>query len=258
MATKEEEVRALAPRLDEFRSAGLEADPARAFAGALRVAGEVRLLAEVKLRSPSAGAIRPGADPAAVATEYESGGAAALSVLTDARYFGGSLDALRAVRARVSLPVIRKDFVIDRVQVWEARAAGADAVLLIARILEGARLTDLHAEAREAGLDVLVEVHDEDELGRALDAGATLVGVNNRDLRTFRTDLALTHTLAPRVPAGVTLVAESGVRDAADVAALGEAGVDAVLVGESLMRQDDVRRAAARLVGLPKRAGSRR
>lgn len=257
VATKKEEVVGLAPGLAGYRSAARDAGPARAFAAALRAPEEVRLLAEVKRRSPSAGAIRPGADPAAIAALYEEGGAAALSVLTDERYFGGSLDALRAVRAAVSLPVIRKDFVIDPVQVWEARAAGADAVLLIARILEGTRLSELHAEAREAGLDVLVEVHDEDELGRALEAGATLVGVNNRDLRTFRTDLALTHLLAPRVPAGVTLVAESGIRDAADVVALGAAGVDAVLVGESLMRQDDVRGAAARLVGHPKRAGAR-
>lgn len=258
VATKEEEVRELAPRLAGLRSAVADAAPARAFGAALRAPGEVRLLAEVKRRSPSAGAIRPGADPAAIGVQYEKGGAAALSVLTDERYFGGSLDALRAVRAAVSLPVIRKDFVIDVAQVWEARAAGADAVLLIARILEGSRLPDLHAEARAAGLDVLVEVHDEDELGRALEAGATLVGVNNRDLRTFRTDLALTHSLAPLVPAAATLVAESGIRDSADVIALGAAGVDAVLVGESLMRQDDVRSAAAGLVGLPKSAGSRR
>jgi indole-3-glycerol phosphate synthase len=254
VATKVEEVAALAPVGGELRAAALDMPPARGFGAALRVPGEVRLLAEVKRRSPSAGPIREGADPAEVAVWYQAAGAAALSVLTDRRYFDGSLSGLRSVRAAVEVPILRKDFIIDAVQVWEARSAGADAVLLIARILEGDRLPELHGVAESAGLDVLVEVHDEDELERALGAGATLVGVNNRDLRTFTTDLGLTHALAPRVPAHVSLVAESGIRSSSDVQALGAAGVDAVLVGESLMRQPDVRAAAAALVGHPKRS----
>lgn len=257
VATKKDEVEALRPRLAEYRARAGDAEPARGFSAALRRAGEVRLLAEVKRRSPSAGAIRPGADPAEIAVSYRDGGAAALSVLTDGVYFGGDLSALRAARAAVDLPVLRKDFVIDPVQVWEARAAGADAVLLIARILDGELLGDLHAEAEEAGLDVLVEVHGRADLARALEIGATLVGVNNRDLRTFTTDLAVTRELAPLVPGGVTLVAESGIRSGADVEDLGAAGVDAVLVGESLMRQADVRAATAELVGRRKQAGSR-
>ncbi|HET7322460.1 MAG TPA: indole-3-glycerol phosphate synthase TrpC, partial [Longimicrobiaceae bacterium] len=197
---------------------------------------------------------RPDAEPAEVARAYAAGGAAALSVLTDRDYFDGSLDALRAVRRAVELPVLRKDFVIDAVQLWEARAAGADAVLLIARILEGDRLAELQGLACEAGLDTLVEIHDASEMERALAVGAPVVGVNNRDLRTFTTRLERSMELAPRVPAGVTLVAESGIRTADDVRRLGEAGVDAVLVGEALMRQPDLTAAAAALVGQPKRA----
>jgi indole-3-glycerol phosphate synthase len=253
VATKRVEVEALRPRAAELRAAAYAAGPGRGFAASLRVPGEVRLLAEVKRRSPSAGEIRPGADPAEVARAYLDAGAAALSVLTDAEYFGGSLDALRAVRAAVELPLLRKDFVISAEQVWEARAAGADAVLLIARILPDPALAELQGAARECGLDVLVEVHDAAEMQRALAAGADLVGVNNRDLATFTTDLGLTPRLAAGVPEGVTLVAESGIRSAEDVRRLGEAGVDAVLVGESLMRQTDLRSAAAALVGQPRR-----
>lgn len=256
LEVKAREVERLLPGRAEIRAAALDAPPARGFAAALRVPGEVRLLAEVKRRSPSAGPIRPGSDPAEVAGWYRDGGAAALSVLTDQQYFDGSMDALRSVRSSVDLPILRKDFVIDPVQIWEARAGGADAVLLIVAALAGGRLADLHGEAVAAGLDVLVEVHDRAELGRALGIGADLIGINNRDLRTFETDLARTYELAPEVPPGVTLVAESGIRSSDDVEALGAAGVDAVLVGESLMRQPDVRAAAAALAGRP-RTGSR-
>jgi indole-3-glycerol phosphate synthase len=252
VAVKREEVSALGSRLDELRAAAAEAPPARGFAAALARRGEVRLLAEVKRRSPSAGAIRPDADPVEIALAYEAGGAAALSVLTDEAFFGGSLQALRAVRAEVGIPVLRKDFVIDAAQVYEARAAGADAILLIVRILDDTLLVELQALAVRLGMDALVEVHDGPELERALAAGSRLIGVNNRDLRTFRTDLGVTRRLAAGVPAGATLVAESGIRTAEDVRALGAAGVDAVLVGESLMRQADVRAAAAALVGHPK------
>jgi indole-3-glycerol phosphate synthase len=257
VTTKRDEVARLAPRRDELRARARDASAPRPFAKALRIPGRVQLLAEVKRRSPSAGEIRPGADPVEVARAYQEGGAAALSVLTDGVYFGGDLEALSIVRSSVDPPVLRKDFVIDPVQLWEARAAGADAVLLIVRILEDPLLGELRELAAELGMDALIEVHDEEELERALAARGTLIGVNNRDLQTFITDLEVTLGLAAGVPAGVTLVAESGIRTGQDVARLGAAGVDAVLVGESLMRQADLRAAAAALVGQPKQAGRR-
>lgn len=257
VSTKREELRSLAGSGPELRSRAADSPPPRGFATALRRPGEVRLLAEVKRRSPSAGEIRPGADPAEVARAYQQGGAAAVSVLTDREYFGGDLDALRSVASAVALPVIRKDFIIDPLQVWEARGAGADAVLLIVRILDDELLRELHAQIREMGMDALVEVHDAEELRRALAAGARLVGVNNRDLGSFTTDLDLSVRLAGSVPGAVTLVAESGIRTAADVDRMGAAGVDAVLVGESLMRQDDLRAAAAALAGRPRDPAAR-
>jgi indole-3-glycerol phosphate synthase len=258
VARKREEVEALLPLAAEVRAQATDAPPPRDLAAALRRPDEVRVLAEVKRRSPSAGPIRPDADAATVAGWYEQGGAAAVSVLTDRDFFGGELEDLRRVRAAVGLPALRKDFVIDPVQVWEARAAGADAVLLIVRILDDARLAELHGLAAELGMSVLVEAHDAEEVERALAAGARLLGINNRDLATFRTDLALSLDLAADIPAAVTLVAESGIRSAEDVDRLGAAGVDAVLVGESLMRQPDPARAVAALAGRPKAAGARR
>jgi indole-3-glycerol phosphate synthase len=255
---KHAEVRALRARASELRGRASDALPPRGFATALRRPSEVRLLAEVKRRSPSAGEIRPGADPADVARAYHEGGAAALSVLTDRDFFGGELDFLVRVRAAVDLPVLRKDFVVDPLQLWEARAAGADAVLLIVRILSDAQLAELLGLAGELGMDALVEVHTAGEMERALTAGSTLVGINNRDLSTFVTDLELSISLARDVSPEVTLVAESGIRTAADVDRLGAAGFDAILVGESLMRQPDLRAAAAALVGrgkTPRTAG---
>jgi len=252
VAVKHAEVRALRGRASELRGMAADAPAPRGFAAALRRPAEVRLLAEVKRRSPSAGEIRPGADPEEVALAYQQGGAAALSVLTDRDFFGGELAFLGRVRAAVELPVLRKDFVVDALQLHEARAAGADAVLLIARILPGPLLAELHAAARELGMDALVEVHDAGEMERALAAGATLVGVNNRDLATFTTDLGLSERLAAGVAASLTLVAESGIRTAADVDRLGAAGFDAILVGESLMRQPDLAAAAAALAGRPR------
>lgn len=249
---KRDEVRALVGRASELSSRANDAPPARGFAAALRHPAQVRLLAEVKRRSPSAGEIRPGADPVEVARAYESGGAAALSVLTDRQFFGGELGFLARVREAVALPVLRKDFIIDPLQVHEARAAGADAILLIVRILSDTQLAELHGVARELGMDVLVEVHTAGEMERALAAGCTLAGVNNRDLATFTTDLELSIRLAEGVADGVTLVAESGIRTAADVDRLGAAGFDAILVGESLMRQPDLAAAAAALTGRPK------
>jgi indole-3-glycerol phosphate synthase len=223
------------------------AEPARGLRRALESAEPPAIVAELKRRSPSRGEMRADYDPARLAKEYAEGGAAALSVLTDERFFGGRLGHLRAVRGAVELPLLRKDFVIDPYQVDEARAAGADAVLLIVAALGGSALRDLAARARARGLDALVEVHDERELDLALAAGAELVGVNNRDLRSFATDLAVTERLAPRVPPGVLVVAESGIAGSADLERLARAGARAFLVGESLMREPEPGRALRRL-----------
>ncbi|MBX6366144.1 MAG: indole-3-glycerol phosphate synthase TrpC [Gemmatimonadetes bacterium] len=252
VATKREEVAALAPRRAELRARAEAAPAPRPFEAALRAGACVGLIAEIKRRSPSAGSIRPELSVAEVARAYAAAGAAALSVLTDRDYFDGSLEDLAVARAAVGLPALRKDFLVDEVQVWEARAAGADAVLLIVRILDDARLRALHALARELGLGVLVEVHDRAELDRALAAGATVVGINNRDLDTFRTDLGVTLSLAGSVPPGGVLVAESGIRGPEDVDRLAGAGVDAVLVGESLMRSAELEAAARALAGRPR------
>jgi len=247
---KSREVAGLRGRRNALEAAARDAPEPRGFARAVRSAREVRVVAEFKRRAPSAGRLADaGADAAATCRAYAQAGAAALSVLTDAAHFGGSLDDLRAARSASSLPVLRKDFVIDSVQVFEARAAGADAVLLIARALDAARLVDLGAAAAETGMDALVEVHDAGELASALSAGATLVGINSRDLATFDTDLGRIERLAADVPEHVTLVGESGVRDAADVRRLGAAGVHAVLVGSALMRSGDAGAAARGLVG---------
>jgi indole-3-glycerol phosphate synthase len=196
-----------------------------------------RVIAEIKRASPSAGDIRKGADAAVIAMDYERHGAAALSVLTDREFFGGALKDLTAARVRSTIPVLRKDFVIDPLQVWEARAAGADAVLLIVAALDDAALRDLAALAARLGVAALVEVHDAGEARRAVDAGAQVIGVNHRDLRSFEMDMTLSARLRPMLPAGTVMVAESGIRTAADVRAMAEAGADAILVGEALMRE---------------------
>lgn len=224
--------------LADVDAAARAAGPVRGLERALRrpEGGAVRVIAEIKRASPSAGPIRAGADPAAIARDYARGGASALSVLTDRRFFDGELGFLARVRAAVDLPLLRKDFVIDAYQVAEARAAGADGVLLIVAALTAAQLAELVAAARDLQLDALVEVHDLDEADVALAAGARLLGVNHRDLRTFSMDMSLTARIAPRVPPGVVLVGESGIRTCDDVDALGRAGAHAVLVGEHLMR----------------------
>lgn len=233
---------------------GLERDagaqpPPRDFLGAVRREG-MSLVAEFKRRSPSAGPIAEVADPAQVAAAYERGGAAAVSVLTEPDFFGGSLDDLDRARGACGLPVLRKDFVIDPYQLVEARAAGADAALLIVAALRDAGLfAELAGAARELRLPVLVEVHDERELDAAFGADADLVGVNQRDLRTFEVDTSLAARLRPRVPREVPVIAESGISSRADVEALAEAGVDGILVGEHLMRSEDPARAAAELIG---------
>jgi indole-3-glycerol phosphate synthase len=236
---------AVAQRRDAVRPSALEAraatlPPARDLAAALtpREPGAVRLLAELKRKSPVAGVLARGFDPVARAPEYVAAGAAALSVLT-AAHFEGSLADLDTVRPRVGCPLLRKDFVVDEYQLLEARAHGADAVLLIVSILEPPRLADLDQAARGLGLSVLVEVHDEGELDAAARLGARLIGINNRDLKTFRTDLATTERLAPRAPAGTTVVSESGIASRADVGRVAAAGAHAVLVGEALSRSGD-------------------
>ena len=220
----------------------------RPFAAALVRRGEMRVIAEHKRRSPSRGAIREDLAPADVARSYEAAGAAALSVLTDEPFFGGRLEHLREARAATALPALRKDFVVDPWQVAEARAAGADAVLLIVAALEDAELRQLLSEARETGVDALVEVHDQGELERALAAGARLVGVNNRDLRTLAVSLDTSLALASRIPDDVVAVAESGIKSGQDLKRLREAGFDACLVGEHLMSAADPGGALRRLL----------
>ena len=193
------------------------------------------LIAEFKRRSPSAGEISADADVAAQVGAYERGGAAALSVLTDERHFGGSLEDLRAARAACDLPILRKDFIVDPYQLYEAAVHGADAILLIVRALDDGRLRDLHDEARGLDLDCLVEVHDEKELERALEAGVEVIGINNRDLDEGSVDVATTYELMPDVPAGKTVVAESGISERAELEELERVGVDAVLIGGALM-----------------------
>ncbi len=224
----------------------------RGFPDALRHPSEVVVIAEVKRRSPGAGDIRPGLRPGRLAAAYQRGGAGALSVLTDRSFFGGSLDDLQEARRAVEIPVLRKDFVLDETQIVEARAAGADAILLIARILDGTRLADLVQFADELAIPVLVEAHDAEEADRALHAGARMLGVNNRDLTSFKTDLNVTLTLAERIPPDVLLVSESGIRGREDVSRLGQAGVDAVLVGEWVLRQAEPGEAVRQLAGRTK------
>lgn len=225
--------------LDALAAQARTAGRPRDFVGALRRPGEVAIIAEAKRRSPSKGLLCADYDPARLARDYAAGGAAALSVLTEPHYFAGTLEHLATARAAVALPALLKDFVVARYQVVEARAWGADAVLLIVGALDDAALRDLLAEVAAWGLAALVEVHDERELDRALAVGATLVGVNNRDLRTFAVDLTTTERLRARIPAHCTVVSESGLRSAADLAWLRDLRVHAALVGEALVTQPD-------------------
>jgi indole-3-glycerol phosphate synthase len=252
---KKQEVAATKALLPEpelrLRLADLE-DPARGFLQALHAmegANRTPLIAEVKKGSPSKGVIRPDFDPVAIAGIYEANGAACLSVLTDERFFLGRLAYLSEIRSYVKLPLLRKDFICDPYQLYEARLAGADAVLLIAAMLDLTQLRDFTALARDLGLDVLLEVHDEGELEMALQVNCELIGINNRDLRTFITDLATTERLAKLVSGNRLIVAESGIHTRADVARLQRAGARAFLVGESLMREKDIGAKLRELMG---------
>jgi indole-3-glycerol phosphate synthase len=244
--------------LAELKVRCRNAGPTRDVLGALRRGaatagrrgGPIRVIAEVKKASPSKGVIRADFSPEALARAYRDAGAHAVSVLTDGPFFQGSLEHLVAVREAVDLPVLRKDFHVDPYQVWEARAAGADAVLLIAAALSPPDLADLLDLCRELTLTALVEVHTRQELETALTSGAELIGINNRDLKSFEVSLETTFALVPFAPAGVVLVSESGISQAEEAARLASAGVDAILVGEGLLRHADVGEALGRLVGV--------
>jgi indole-3-glycerol phosphate synthase len=258
---KRREVARLPERLiaaGDLRDAMLERGERRDFLAALRAAARIGLIAEVKKASPSAGVICPDFDPVRIARDYEAAGANCLSVLTDGKFFQGSLDYLRQIRAAVKLPLLRKDFIIDERQILEAIEWGADAILLIVAILSDEQLARFHALATEAGLALLVEVHDEAELERALKLSPALVGVNNRNLKTFKVDLGITERLAAKMEnggskiAGVALpllVAESGIHTRADVDRVQKAGASAILVGESLVKEGDIPAKVRALIG---------
>lgn len=248
--------------IDAVKAAAQEAPPTRGFARALRGTRSangarepqttLRVVAEIKRASPSKGLIRADFDPAWLARSYESGGASAISVLTDEKYFQGSLDALRAARAAATLPILRKEFMIDPYQVYEARAVGADAILLIAGMIPWPAQAELRQLASEIGLDVLLEIHDASEVDEALKLVPDVLGINNRNLRTkdLATDIARTEELLPLIPASQTLISESGIRDHADAARLAQMGVDGILVGEHLMREPDPGAAIAQKLGI--------
>ena len=249
--------RRAAASLDQMDARIREQTPTRGFRAALErghAPGRLALIAEIKKASPSRGLIRADFDPPALARAYERGGAACLSVLTDGPSFQGADAHLTAARVAVALPCLRKEFLLDPWQVGESRALGADAVLVILALVDDSLAAELISEARRLGMDVLVETHDVAEIRRAAGLGADLIGVNNRDLRTFVTDLAVTEILAEEVPATALLVTESGVHTPADAARLEHAGARAMLVGESLMRAPDVEAATRALLNLPTRS----
>jgi len=239
--------------VEELESRLADAPPVRGFVEAIRAAGDVALIAEIKKASPSAGVIREDFDPVALARTYGQAGATCLSCLTDEPFFQGRLEYLEAIREQVDRPVLRKDFLLDRYQLFEARAAGADAVLLIAECLDHCELRDMYFAADELGLDVLLEIYEPENLERALDLDPPLLGVNNRNLTTFETDLGHTLRVGADVPETTMLVSESGIRSRADVEYLAAGGVAAILVGETLMRAESVAEKTSELVGVPRR-----
>lgn len=241
-------VRAAEVTLDELKSRARRAAPAQDAYAALRAGEGVKVIAEVKRSSPSKGALAAIADPAALAADYAAGGATVISVLTESRRFGGSLEDLAAVRAAVDIPVLRKDFMVSTYQLWEARAYGADVILLIVAALDQPTLVSLRERAESLGMTALVEVHDEVETERAVQAGARVIGVNARNLKTLEVDRGTFARLAPGIPEGIVKIAESGVRGPHDVLEYAQAGACAVLVGESLVTGGRPRDAVADLV----------
>lgn len=242
VATKQREVAAArsAVPLAELQSRLSTAPPIRDFFAPLAQSSAIALIAEVKKASPSAGLIRPDFDPVAIAETYQRHGAACISVLTDEHYFQGCLDYLTQVRQAVSIPVLRKDFIVDSYQLFQARVAGADAVLLIAECLDDCMLRRLYGEAIDLGMTPLIELYDPANLPRVLETGTNLIGINNRNLHTFEVDLNHTLRLRAEIPAEIVVVGESGIKTNSDVQQLHAGGVNAILVGESLMRQPDI------------------
>jgi len=248
---KKTEIARLLPRAEHLRAAALQRNEFRPFATALnRGPEELGLVAEVKKASPSAGVIAADFDPLAIARQYEQAGAHAISVLTDEQFFQGHLSYLSKIREAVSLPLLRKDFILHEVQIHEASIAGADAILLIVAALEQDRLKALFDEAATCQLDALVEVHTQEELDRALELGASLIGINNRNLVTFEVDLETTEMLSEEVPDDVILVSESGLKTRADTQRVFDCGCNAILVGESLMRTGDIAGQVTELLGV--------
>ena len=250
---KRAEVAALQLRRAELGSRARDAAPSPSFEAALREGENLTLIAEVKRKSPSAGTIAALADPVMVATSYEKAGARAISILTDAQFFGGSMADLERVYATSSLPLLRKDFTIDALQVQEARGAGAAAILLIVRILDDAALRELREEAESLGMSALVEAHNGEEVARAVSSGARIIGINSRDLDTLTIDLTRAAALLPAVPDECVAVAESGIRTVADAQQMAECGADAVLVGETLMKQGISGGGASEIAALTRR-----
>ena len=237
LQVKRAEIEQLRPRAAEFHRAALKRNQFRGFRAALKRAhNSLAVIGEIKKASPSAGIIAESFNPVSTAENYERAGAAAISVLTDQNFFQGSLQHLGNVRDAVSLPVLRKDFILDEIQIAESCAAGADAILLIVAALKQEQLVKLAAAAAKYQMDALVEVHTLDELKRAIDSGAEIIGINNRDLATFEIDLSVTEKLSEQVPGDMALVSESGIKSNADVERIKACGVDAILVGEALMR----------------------
>jgi indole-3-glycerol phosphate synthase len=251
VATKRLEVAAAKHKQPEheLRAQLKDSPPIRNFFEPLAAGGPIKLIAEVKKASPSKGVIRADFDPLAIAKIYSAHGATCLSVLTDEQYFQGNLQFLTQIRAEVRLPVLRKDFILDSYQLLEARIAGADAVLLIAECLDDCNLRKLHNEAVELGMTPLVEFYEPQNLERVLNAGATLIGVNNRDLRTFQVDLQHTLRMKENIPSDCVVVGESGIHGRDDALLLERGGIDAILVGEHLMAQSDIGAAVDRLLG---------
>lgn len=253
VATKRLEVAELVGSETDLTAKAQSAPSAMDFLPEWRASETVSVIAEVKRRSPGAGDINTGLSPSVLAGGYAEGGAAAISVLTDGTYFQGSLGDLVGLRQQIPIPLLRKDFVIDERQVYEARGAGADLVLLIVRILSQSQLLTLHRLVSDLGMVALVEVHDEEELSRAMEVGGRLIGINNRDLNTFQTDLSVTERLAPGIPSDVLLVAESGIKTVEDVQRVADAGADAILVGEALVRSANPRDAVAAFSAVARR-----